>query len=208
MNFSQCSIGNICTQSYPHVSRPALNSFLGSLMVNSASGSVNTSCLVNPDPSRQVITLQMCGNGIVESGEDCDPGKGVNSSCCDSSTCKFINNAVCDPSSSTCCTAQCQFAPATQVCRPAVDPTCDSTELCTGNSSACPADGFAPNGKSCGPNGLACATGQCTSLARGSIQIFFPKHLTKLTACRLTITSPMPTVGSIDESAGPMPQPE
>ncbi|KAH9996624.1 Metallo-peptidase family M12-domain-containing protein [Russula vinacea] len=148
MNFSQCSIGNIC-----------------SLMVNSASGSVNTSCLVNPDPSRQVITLQMCGNGIVESGEDCDPGKGVNSSCCDSSTCKFINNAVCDPSSSTCCTAQCQFAPATQVCRPAVDPTCDSTELCTGNSSACPADVFAPNGKSCGPNGLACATGQCTSLA-------------------------------------------
>jgi hypothetical protein len=24
------------------------------------------------------ISLQMCGNGIVEAGEDCDPGKGLN----------------------------------------------------------------------------------------------------------------------------------
>jgi hypothetical protein len=134
-------------------------------MVNSTSGSVNTSCLLNPDPSRQTITLQMCGNGIVESGEDCDPGKGVNSTCCDSQTCKFTQNSVCDPSSTPCCTAQCQFAPATQVCRPARDPACDMPEMCPGNSSACPADIFAPNGKSCGSNGLACATGQCTSLA-------------------------------------------
>ena len=170
MNFSQCSIGNICMQSYPCFSRSALINYpLGSLMLNSTSGAVNTSCLMNPSPTEQLITLNMCGNGIVESGEDCDPGKGVNSTCCDSSTCKFTNNAVCDPSSAPCCTAQCQFAPATQVCRQAQDPTCDTMEMCTGNSSACPADVFAPNGKSCGPNGLACATGQCTSLARGSI---------------------------------------
>lgn len=148
MNFSQCSIGNICSQ-----------------MLGSTGGKLDTSCLSNPDPSRQVITLQMCGNGIVETGEDCDPGKGVNSTCCDSSTCKFRNNAVCDPSNSPCCTAQCQFAPATQVCRPAQDPTCDTTEMCTGNSPACPPDNFAPNGKSCGPNKLACASGRCTSLA-------------------------------------------
>jgi hypothetical protein len=142
-------------------------------MLSSASGHVDTSCLLNPDPSRQTITLQMCGNGIVESGEDCDPGKGVNSTCCDSQTCKFTQNSVCDPSSTPCCTAQCQFAPATQVCRPARDPACDMPEMCPGNSSACPADIFAPNGKSCGSNGLACATGQCTSLARGSIHFFF-----------------------------------
>lgn len=176
-------------------------------MLSSASGHVDTSCLLNPDPSRQTITLQMCGNGIVESGEDCDPGKGVNSTCCDSQTCKFTKNSVCDPSSTPCCTAQCQFAPATQVCRAARDPACDTPEMCPGNSSACPADIFAPNGKSCGSNGLACATGQCTSLARESIH-FFSKLLTELTACRLTITSTMPTVGSIDESAGRVPETE
>lgn len=150
-----------------------LNTLSGSLMLDSSSGKVDTSCLVSPDPNLQSITLNMCGNGIVESGEECDPGKGSNSTCCDPNTCKFIGNAVCDPSSSPCCTAQCQFAPATQVCRAAQDPTCDTTEVCTGNSSACPADVFAPNGKSCGPNGLACASGHCTSLARESMQSFF-----------------------------------
>ncbi|KAI0307527.1 Metallo-peptidase family M12-domain-containing protein [Multifurca ochricompacta] len=154
MNFSQCSIGNIC-----------------SLMKGSRGGKVDTSCLMSPDPSRQTISLQMCGNGIVESGEDCDPGKGSNSTCCDPDTCKFRNNAVCDPSSAPCCTAQCQFAPSTQVCRAARDATCDTAEMCTGNSSACPPDSFAPNGKSCGSGGLACATGQCTSIAQQCKQL-------------------------------------
>jgi hypothetical protein len=38
--------------------------------------------------------------------------------------------------------------------------------------------------------------------------LFFSKLLTELTACRLTITSTMPTVGSIDESAGRVPETE
>lgn len=154
MNFSQCSIGNIC-----------------SLMQGSQASKVDTSCLLSPDPTRQTISLQMCGNGIVESGEDCDPGKGSNSTCCDPDTCKFRNNAVCDPGSAPCCTAQCQFAPATQICRASRDATCDTAELCTGNSSACPADIFAPNGKSCGANDLACASGRCTSIAQQCQQL-------------------------------------
>ena len=174
MNFSQCTIGNICTQLYLFpLALPSPTSHLGSLMQGSQANKVNTSCLLNPDPSRQTIALQMCGNGIVESGEDCDPGKGTNSTCCNPNTCKFQNNAVCDPFSAPCCTAQCQFAPATQVCRASKDATCDTEELCTGNSSACPADIFAPNGESCGPNDLACASGQCTSIARKLIQSFF-----------------------------------
>ncbi|KAI0271587.1 Metallo-peptidase family M12-domain-containing protein [Gloeopeniophorella convolvens] len=154
MVFSQCTIGNIC-----------------SLMQGSSNGKVDTSCLSNPDPSRQTLSLQMCGNGIVEAGEDCDPGKGSNSTCCDPDTCKFRSGAVCDPGSAPCCTAQCAFAPATQVCRAAKDATCDTAEMCTGNSSACPADIFAPNGKSCGSNGLACASGQCTSIGEQCKQL-------------------------------------
>ncbi|THH09423.1 hypothetical protein EW145_g2035 [Phellinidium pouzarii] len=145
--FSQCTIGNIC-----------------SLMSSSAAGHVNSSCIVDPDPSRKILSLNMCGNGIVESGEDCDPGQNGTSSCCDSSTCKFTSGAVCDPSSSSCCTNSCQFAPSTQVCRPAADPSCDIAETCTGNSSSCPTDIFQPNGKSCGSDELSCANGVCTSL--------------------------------------------
>ncbi|KAH9177006.1 Metallo-peptidase family M12-domain-containing protein [Lactarius sanguifluus] len=154
MSFSQCTVGNVC-----------------SLMQGSTANKVDTSCLLNPDPSRQTISLQMCGNGIVESGEDCDPGKGSNSTCCDPNTCKFRNNAVCDPDSTPCCTGQCRFAPATQVCRASRDTTCDTAELCTGNSSACPADIFAPNGRSCGTNDLTCASGQCTSISQQCQQL-------------------------------------
>jgi len=122
-------------------------SHAGSLMQGSSSGgATNTSCLLDPNPNAQVITLNMCGNGIVETGEQCDPGEGVQSPCCDSATCQFLPGAVCDPASSPCCTEQCNFSPSTQVCRPAVDPTCDTAEMCTGNSSACPPDLFASNG--------------------------------------------------------------
>lgn len=118
----------------------------GSLMAGASGGKTNTSCLVDPDPNRQTIALQMCGNGIVEKGEDCDPGQGMSSPCCDSTTCKFTKNAVCDPSSSACCTQQCSFAPATQICRPSRDAKCDMAEMCTGNSSTCPSDIVSPNG--------------------------------------------------------------
>ena len=124
-------------------------------MQASTSGHVNATCIVDPDPSKQVLSLNMCGNGIVESGEDCDPGSGATSSCCDSTTCKFTSGAVCDPASSSCCTDSCQMAPATQVCRPAVDSLCDIAEMCSGNSSSCPSDTFQPNGTHSPP--IVCA---------------------------------------------------
>lgn len=105
------------------------------------------SCILDPDPTRQVISMQMCGNGIVEAGEECDPGLGNNSTCCDPQTCKLTVGATCDPSSSTCCTSDCRLAPATQLCRKSKDDKCDVPEFCTGNSSACPTDITKPNGK-------------------------------------------------------------
>lgn len=147
-------------------------------MAGTSGGRTNTSCLIDPNAptsltdSKPLITLKMCGNGIVEDGEDCDPGINSNSSCCDASTCKFKNGAVCDPDSSPCCTNQCAFAPATQVCRPSKDDRCDSEEKCTGNSPQCPQDITAPNGQSCGSDGLACASGQCTSLDRAWVSMW------------------------------------
>lgn len=137
-------------------------------MQGNSGSETDTSCVVDPDVSRQVISLQMCGNGIVEAGEDCDPGAGSNSTCCDPTTCKFTTNSVCDPASTSCCTTGCQFAPRTEVCRPAKNAACDTAEYCTGTSAACPADITAANGKSCGSGGLACAGGICTSLNRES----------------------------------------
>ncbi|KAG7093935.1 hypothetical protein E1B28_007569 [Marasmius oreades] len=148
--FSPCSIGNIC-----------------SLMSGqTAGGKTDISCLADANsPQRPLISLKMCGNGIVEDGEDCDPGTGKTSPCCNSSTCKFINNAKCDPQSSTCCTDQCGFASKDTVCRPSKDSKCDVEEKCTGTSGTCPSDVMKPNGESCGGDGLKCASGICTSVA-------------------------------------------
>ena len=146
MQFSPCSLGNICELNSALV-RADAHHLQGSLMRAKSQGVTNTTCLIDPTVStRKTISLQQCGNGIVEPGEDCDPGKGSNSTCCDVSTCKFASGAICDPSNTQCCTPQCTFAPSTQVCRPAQDVTCDIAEMCTGNSSACPADVTAPNG--------------------------------------------------------------
>ena len=145
-NFSPCTIGNIC-------------SALGR-------NSVNSTCLYD---NRGLDTYtHKCGNGIVESGEDCDCG-GVefcgNNTCCDPKTCKFKNGAVCDDSNESCC-SNCQFSPAGTVCRQSGN-ICDIPETCSGNSSACPPDSHKPNGEQCGnSSGLACASGQCTSRAQ------------------------------------------
>lgn len=140
--FSACSIGNIC-------------SALGR-------NSVKSNCLTN---NRDVTTItgQRCGNGIVEGDEQCDCGgeqQCGNNSCCDPTTCRFRNNAVCDDSNEDCC-RNCQFASSTTVCRPSVG-DCDPQETCTGNSPYCPEDTNSEDGTDCG-NGLSCASGQCTS---------------------------------------------
>ena len=143
--FSACSIGNIC-------------SALGR-------NSVKSTCLSN-NQGVATITGQQCGNGIVEAGEDCDCGGAENcgsNSCCDATTCKFKNNAVCDDSNEDCC-KNCQFATSGTVCRPSTG-QCDPQETCSGSSATCPVDVSAPDGQNCG-NGtqnLQCASGQCTS---------------------------------------------
>ncbi|KEF57566.1 uncharacterized protein A1O9_05484 [Exophiala aquamarina CBS 119918] len=142
-NFSPCSVGNIC-------------SALGR-------NSVQSSCLTD---NKGVVTISgnQCGNGIVEEGEDCDCGgeQGCTGNiCCNPTTCKFAEGAVCDSSNEGCCTSQCQFASVGTVCRASTG-QCDPQETCSGTNGTCPPDTTAPDGDSCG-DGLRCASGQCTS---------------------------------------------
>ncbi|KAH9820844.1 Disintegrin-like metalloprotease [Melampsora americana] len=166
--FSPCSIGNICS---------ALK----------APG-IDLSCLISPG-QRKVISLKQCGNGIVEPGEDCDPGEGKSSECCDVQTCKFVEGAVCDPmNSERCCTGQCQFASSGLICREARDSECDQAARCTGTSAVCPENIAATNGKACGSSGggLTCTSGLCTSRDK-QCQIG-GAHLGLKTACGPTAT--------------------
>jgi hypothetical protein len=66
----------------------------------------------------------VCGNGILETGEDCEP-PGVE-----------------------CCDAQCHLVVKDTVCRSKTD-ACDVPETCDGVLSTCPANAFAASGVQC-----------------------------------------------------------
>lgn len=72
-NFSPCSVNTVCS-SFPSIGH----------------------CLSDPqDRVKSVYTLNVCGNGIKEEGEECDTG-GVDTDCCDAKTCKLKQPAVCE----------------------------------------------------------------------------------------------------------------
>ena len=108
-----------------------------------------------------------CGNGNVESGEDCDGG-----ACCDE--CSFsMAGTVCNAAGGICdlaevCTgadATCPadaVAPAGTVCNAAAG-TCDVAETCDGVATTCPADSFAAAGTVCNAAAGTCDVAEeCT----------------------------------------------
>ncbi|TRM62928.1 Metallo-peptidase family M12B Reprolysin-like-domain-containing protein [Schizophyllum amplum] len=186
-NFSPCSIGNICA-----------------VMQGVDGSQTNTSCLIDAAAATQpLVSLQMCGNGIVEDGEDCDPGSGIDSTCCNAATCKFTQGSVCDPTNDACCTDTCAFRGKGEVCRAARDAMCDVEEVCSGNSGACPDDKIVPNGQSCGEDGLACASGQCTSVAQQCQALGASMNLTRScpdhsdNTCRVSCQDPNNSNGCV-----------
>jgi hypothetical protein len=147
--FSPCSIKAICST------------------IKSSSGQ----CLKPPGTrSTQNSESNICGNGLKETGEECDCGSAEDCAkdpCCDGPTCKLKSGAVCDD-------LNCQMKSQGQVCRQAIS-ECDIQEVCTGTSATCPPDQRVANQTPCkgttlaGSNvtaastGLECANGVCTS---------------------------------------------
>ncbi|KAF9388242.1 hypothetical protein CPB97_001395 [Podila verticillata] len=145
--FSPCSIKTICAT------------------IKSSTGQ----CLKPPGTrTTQNSEANICGNGLKETGEECDCGSAEDCAkdpCCDGATCRYKAGAVCDDLNDSCC-LNCQMRPAGQVCRRAIS-ECDIEEVCTGTSSACPDDVRVPNQTPCkgtsNTTGLECANGLCTS---------------------------------------------
>ncbi|KAL7319325.1 hypothetical protein PS15m_002474 [Mucor circinelloides] len=169
-SFSPCSINTIC-DAFPSIG----------------------SCLADPDDNlHHVYQLNVCGNGIKEEGEECDTA-GIDTDCCDAKTCKLKPTAVCEDTNEGCC-HQCQIRPKNDLCRPASNP-CDIAEYCSGTSAECPEDTSMRDGTSCGPDGLKCASGQCTSrdeqcLSRGFVLNITQSCVKNNEECRLLCNSP------------------
>ena len=99
---------------------------------------------------RNVPTTSLCGNGIVDEGEECDSGSPNGSSCCTSS-CKLTSGSECDDRNGRCC-QNCLLRKKGDVCRPisthVEKSSCDVVDICTGQTPACP-DLWKPEGSEC-----------------------------------------------------------
>ncbi|KAM9043534.1 disintegrin and metalloproteinase domain-containing protein 5-like [Megaptera novaeangliae] len=109
---------------------------------------------------------KMCGNGKLESGEECDCGTLQNCThpdCCDPRTCTKKKNKICG--SGECCTRDCKIKPVNTPCRQPVD-ECDFLEFCDGNNAHCVPDTYARDGQSCDSGDSFCYEGRCRSFTR------------------------------------------
>ncbi|KAM7152609.1 disintegrin and metalloproteinase domain-containing protein 10 [Macrochelys suwanniensis] len=109
----------------------------------------------------------ICGNGMVEEGEQCDCGYSdqCKDECCydanqpEDKKCKLKQDKLCSPSQGPCCTAQCSFKLKTDKCRN--DSDCAREGMCNGFTALCPASDPKPNFTDCNRHTQVCIKGQC-----------------------------------------------
>lgn len=103
----------------------------------------------------------VCGNGFVETGEECDCGlpNFCKNSCCDPMTCKLRSNATC--ATGKCCDLKtCQPHVAGTMCRKPIG-ECDLPEYCNGDNEFCPMDYYKRDTEQCDDGKAFCYEGSC-----------------------------------------------
>ncbi|KII63383.1 Disintegrin and metalloproteinase domain-containing protein 10 [Thelohanellus kitauei] len=103
----------------------------------------------------------LCGNGIIEIGEECDSGF-TDDPCCgkphDADACKL--RGECSPSQGSCCNRHCKFRPNKFICTKKTD--CSESSHCMGNSSICPPPISINENRFCFNKRAVCYQGTCT----------------------------------------------
>ncbi|ORZ38148.1 hypothetical protein BCR44DRAFT_242298 [Catenaria anguillulae PL171] len=135
MEPSSCKDCGFIASTWSNCSREAISTFFASS---------DTRCLDS--------TPTLCGNGVVDEGEECDSGNRVNGSACCSPTCELRSGAQCEDKNGKCC-QQCQLLSQGTPCRAKIADgsdrdSCDVADVCTGSSAVCP-DTKRPNGSLC-----------------------------------------------------------
>ncbi|KAJ8601191.1 hypothetical protein CTAYLR_003219 [Chrysophaeum taylorii] len=109
-------------------------------------------CLDNePGTYNNSSVASVCGNGVVEDGEECDVAiASVDDRCCGAplseNACKLLGDCECAVSDPCCDDGR--LAAEGTVCRVALHPECDFEERCDGLSPTCPIDLYVPAGAS------------------------------------------------------------
>ncbi|KAK0132059.1 Disintegrin and metalloproteinase domain-containing protein 10 [Merluccius polli] len=107
----------------------------------------------------------ICGNLILEEGEECDIGHNDTDLCCYSNKeavglqCQLKPGKACSPSQGLCCGQACMFKPAGEGCDEETD--CQRESVCSGQSPICPEPSPKENFTVCSLNTRVCLNGQC-----------------------------------------------
>uniref|UniRef100_A0A8C6DJE1 ADAM metallopeptidase domain 15 n=1 Tax=Moschus moschiferus TaxID=68415 RepID=A0A8C6DJE1_MOSMO len=137
----------------------------------------------------------VCGNMLVEPGEQCDCGfpDDCTDPCCDCFTCQLRPGAQC-ASDGLCC-HNCQLRPAGWKCRPTRG-DCDLPEFCPGDSSQCPPDISMGDGEPCAGGQAVCMQGRCASYAQQCQALWGPGAKPAAPLCLLTANTRGDAFGS------------
>ncbi|XP_075879064.1 disintegrin and metalloproteinase domain-containing protein 10 isoform X2 [Nelusetta ayraudi] len=118
------------------------------------------------DECFEISDQPICGNLIVEEGEECDVGHNDSDACCYSAThpvgvqCRLKPGKVCSPSQGLCCRPNCEFQPAGQTCDEETD--CQEESVCPGSSPDCPEPSAKENLTVCSLGTRVCLNGVCS----------------------------------------------
>lgn len=141
----------------------------------------NPTCLLDKPNYQSLVTPPVCGNGFVETGEQCDCGtlEECADICCNATTCLFKEGVQC--AEGECC-ENCKILPRTHECRRKHD-ECDLAEYCNGQSHVCPEDVFAVNGLPCNDGLGYCYNGQCPKRSNQCTKMYGPSAIEGRASC-------------------------
>ncbi|XP_040010064.1 disintegrin and metalloproteinase domain-containing protein 28 isoform X2 [Xiphias gladius] len=139
------------------------------------------SCLLDKPDYTSLVSLSVCGNGFVETGEQCDCGtvEECTNPCCNATTCTLNEGSQC--AEGDCC-ENCKILPPTRECRSKQD-DCDLSEYCDGKSATCPEDVFAVNGIPCDGGLGYCYNGQCPQRQNQCVKMYGPSAIEARPSC-------------------------
>ncbi|XP_025052354.1 disintegrin and metalloproteinase domain-containing protein 10-like [Alligator sinensis] len=107
----------------------------------------------------------ICGNRIVDPGEECDVGNDISNHCCYAARepngigCRLKPGAQCSSSQGLCCSQDCVFKSQGELCQEETE--CAFASICSGLAAQCPTPVPRDNGTFCSRGTRICLAGLC-----------------------------------------------
>ncbi|XP_072338981.1 disintegrin and metalloproteinase domain-containing protein 10 isoform X2 [Scyliorhinus torazame] len=116
--------------------------------------------LAKKDKCFQESGQPICGNQLVEEGEECDVGYNNADPCCNELSCKLKPGKECSPTQGPCCNSQCELVPSGQSCRNETE--CALEGYCDGLATICPDSLPKAKYTLCNQKMRLCLNGKCS----------------------------------------------